>query len=130
MTAYNAALWWRNKQSSLVLKHLGKNPNTYEWGDFVLSYFHKAGKGAKFGGAVTTNWQSKQTNIEFGGLFKGKGKVIYQGKIDSQGNVGLSFAKKLKDVGLLTVSTLINPLSVSETSMTDSKLGFRIDFKK
>ena len=130
LTSYNAALWWKNKNCMLVAKHLGTNDKVYEWGDFVLSYFYKAGKSAKFGGTVTTNWNSKDTKIEFGGRYKDKAKVLYQGKIDQEGNIGLSFAKKLKSLGLLTVSTLINPKSVSENGTTDHKLGFRLDFKK
>ena len=50
LTAYNAALWWKNKNCMLVAKHLGTNDKVYEWGDFVLSYFYKAGKSAKSDG--------------------------------------------------------------------------------
>ena len=128
LAGLTTALWWFKKNSRLVFKHIGTNAELFALGNFELSYYQKISPLAHIGSKVSTNWKSKVTEIEVGGDYKFDRNTLIKGKINSEGNIGLSFARSLSSQLKATIATEINTDNLVRHSSKGYKLGVRFDF--
>ena len=117
--------WWTESNRTLALKLMLNSLNTTK---VNISYYQELNPNARLASFVSTNLSNAVTKIKVGGDYKLDQDTVIKAKINSTGNVGLAFSRKLSSTLSATLATEINTKSLVSHADNDYRLGFRVDF--
>jgi hypothetical protein len=128
LTTYNAAIWCFYRDCEVVLRHISEDKHSFSPGAISLSYFRRLNDQAKVGGEFMTNVIERKAQIQFGGKYKPIPSTTLAGKVDFNGQLGLSYRYRANPYFKLTTSSSVDLRKLTAFSIADYRMGFHLKF--
>lgn len=127
-TTYSMLGAWSNINSRLVFKHVGLDKTKYAFGDWVYSYYHLIEERTTLASSVYVNWPTKETYLEFGGVYQQAPDVELRAKVDSKGILSAGLTKTSSSLLKISLAAQVDAKKAAQTGVSDYQLGVRLDF--
>ena len=127
LTTYDFLGSWNKRLFKFVFKHVSVDKTKYAFGDWVYSYYQSAGR-MKLGSSIIVNWPTKETFLEFGGVYKQADDLKFRAKVNSKGILAAGLTKTCSANLNLSVAIQVDAKKAAKAGVSDYQLGVRLDF--